>query len=58
MNLQQLVRMQIIAEAPVFRSAEALNAYVDETLCCMTHVELLERISDQLSALIPIHQEN
>lgn len=49
-SLSELVRDQISAEGPDELSGpDAQEEYIDEALNAMSHVELLERISDAMS---------
>ncbi len=49
-TLNELVREQVLAEGPESLDCDSRlqEEYVNEQLCAMTNVELLERISDAL----------
>lgn len=55
-TLRELVRNQILAEAPGMEGAPQAERYVERTLHDMSNSELLDRISDalQTAAQMPV----
>jgi hypothetical protein len=52
-TLTQLVRDQILAEAPQISDPDWRERYIDTVLDAMSHAELLERIGSQMHIAVP-----